>query len=753
MAAQRVESGHNLPMTSFVSELRRRNVLRVAAAYALVAWILIEAGSVLLPTFGAPESVFRIYVMVVAAGFVIALIFAWAFEVTPEGVRRERDVDRSTYTPRSRGRMNAAIIALLAVALGVSITFNVTGIRDDDRVQGAPANRDSIAVLPFENRSTEEANRFFADGIHDDILTRLADVETLRVISRTSVDEYRDTTKNIRQIGRELGVAAIVEGAVQRIGERVRITVQLIDAQTDEHLWAATYDKALTLENVFEVQSQISAQITSALATVLTPEDQVRLASIPTQSIEAYAEYVKGRANLAKRSFTSLQDARSQFARATELDPGYAQAQTGLAQAVLVTLSNHKSIAEAEAYAIASDAIDKALAIDPNLAEAYATRGLLEMMQWERTRVGPGNIDAASSFQRAIALSPSLADAYVWFASLRETEGQVDDAIDLLTKALAIDPLSRIPYVNLPSFYASRGQNEETIEMLLRAVGIFPEWSTPYNYLSNHMQKLGRLDESVAWGMKEMAHSTDPMAGGNLIAIYQEFGHDDAVTEFVKRFPTSHPLYPLGKSYWHYITRDYEGALRELQGLPDPQAVPVDPATGLILGASIMTGEYDLAYDYLTRQSPSLVADTDVNIDRKNLYQAVLLAFIEQKRGRTGQAQRLLDQAERVVATVPRLGMRGHGIKDVHILTLQGRPNAAIEALIEAVDAGFVSSQAFDVWPFDEDPIIAPLRDDPRFPGIEQRMNERIEKMRRNVEEAQESGDWSALLDKAGTTA
>ncbi|MDH3305608.1 MAG: hypothetical protein OEM50_07425 [Gammaproteobacteria bacterium] len=735
-------------MTTFVSQLRQRNMLRVAAAYALVSWILIEAGSVLLPTFGVPEGIFKYYVIVVVVGFVIALIMSWAFEITPDGVRLESEVDRASYKPKPRDRMNRVIIALLVVALGISITFNVTGIRSDRDPLAESSIRDSIAVLPFSSRSTDAENQYFADGIHDDILTRLADVESLRVISRTSVNKYRNTTKNVRQIGKELGVAAIVEGAVQRSGDQVRITVQLIDAVTDEHIWAETFDKALTIENVFEIQSEISASIASSLRAALTPADELRLAAIPTDSIEAYAEYVKGRGNLSARTFTSLQDARAQFEHAIELDPDYAQAHAALAQSVLVMFSNHKSIPQPEAFAVAAAAIEKALSIDPQLAEAYAARGLLQLMQWESSRTGAGNVDAAASFRTALALSPSQADAYVWFASLRQSEGDIDAAVELLTRALTIDPLSRIPYLNLPSFYASRGQNAETTTMLLKAAAIFPDWSLPYGYLSNHLQKLGRLDEAVAWGLREMALTEDPMAGGALIGIYQEFGDDAAITDFVQSFPADHPFYPIGKSYWHYVTRDYKGALTEIESLDDPSSYPVDFVSGLMVGAAIMTGEFDRAYDYIINGHPSLAGDTDITIDHKNVYAAVLLAFIEQKRNRPKQARELLDKAQPVVAELPRLGMAGHGIKDVHVLTMQGRYSAAIDALIDAVNEGFVSSQAFDVWSFDQDPIIEPLRNDPRFSAIETQINIKIEAMRQNVEEARGSGDWSTLLDR-----
>ena len=736
-------------MASFVSELKRRSVLRVATAYALVAWILIEAGSVLLPTFGAPEWFFRVYVIIVAAGFVVALITAWIFEITPDGVKLDRNVDRSTRQPNARGSQNLLIIGLLVVALGISITFNITGMRGDALNLVDEAVHDSIAVLPFTSRSSIEENQFFADGIHDDILTRLAEIKSLRVISRTSVNEYRDAQRNLRKIAEDLGVTTVVEGAVQRSGDQVRITVQLIDAATDQHIWAKTYDRKLTIESVFEVQTEISAQIAASLHTALTPAQELRLAAIPTDSIEAYAEYVAGRNNLLRRDFTNLTTARQQFENAIRLDPGYAQAHSALAETVLITLANHQSIVREEAFEIASASLVEALRIDPILPQAYAARGLMEMMKWEATRLGPGNLEAAAAYEKAIALNPNLADAYVWFSSLRRTEGEIAESIDLLTKALTIDPLSRIPYVNLPQLLAAEGQNERTTELLLHAIKIFPEWATPYDYLANHMQRLGRLDEAVAWGLEAARFTEDPLTGGNLLGVYEVFGDEASIDAFVSAFPAEHPLYAVGMGYWQYGQGDYEGAIATFERFLEHTTSPVPFIFPLLAGAAIMIEDYDLAYETLLQGNPLLAGDSKTTVDRVNVNAAVLLAYIEQQRNHPQAATRLLDQAGPIVRGLPRLGMAGHGIKDVHILTLQGRPDAAIEALIEAVDEGFLSSQSFDVWAFDDDPIIERLRSDPRFDILRERMYEKIEEMRQNVEEARTTGDWSPLLARA----
>jgi TolB-like protein len=738
-------------MHRFLEEIRRRNVHRVATTYALAAWILIEAGSVLLPTFGTPDSFFKTYVIIVSAGFAITLILSWVFEVTPDGVKLERNIDRSTYAPRTGDRKNYLIIGLLVMALGVSITFNVTGMRDRAPETIESAFHNSVAVLPFTSRSSIEENQFFADGIHEDILMRLAEIKSLRVISRASVNEYRDTNRNLRKIGEELGVSAVVVGAVQRSDNQVRISVQLVDARTDDQIWAATYDRELSIENLFKLQTEISSQIASSLRAALTPEQEIRLATIPTNSIEAYAEYVAGRENLLKRNFDTLIAARRQFERAIELDPQYAQAYASLAETILVTLANHKSIATEDAFSLAATHLNEALRIDPGLPQAYAARGLMEMMQWEGTRIGSGNFAASASFEKAIELNPNLSDAYVWFASLRRAEGDIEEAVDLLMTALTLDPLSRIPYVNLPSLLAMEGHNERTTELLLHAINIFPEWTTPYSYLSAHMTGLGRLDEAIAWGLKEAELSEDPMTGGALMGIYQDFGDDAAIMSFIEAFPKDHPVYPIGESYWRYTTGDYEGTLASIEPFANNSAFPLEFTYPIIIAASIMTGDFDRAYEYLLKGNPKLGEDAETTVDRYNLQSAILLAYVEQQRNHPKAAARLLQQAEPIVRNTPRLGMAGHGIRDVQLLTLQGRQNEAIEALTQAIAEGFVSSRAYDFWSFDEDPIIEPLRNDAQFNELRQQINDRLEEMRRNVELAKSSGDWSALLAKAGT--
>ena len=735
-------------MKAFVNELKQRNVLRLAAAYALVAWILIEAGSVLLPTFGAPDWLFKAYVVAVIVGFVVALVIAWVFEITPDGIRLEKNVDRAAYHPASSRRLNIAIIGLLAIALIVSISFNVTEIGQQRQAASPSPDRPSIAVLPFTSRSSDSENQYFTDGIHDDLLTRLSNIESLRVISRTSVLEYRDTTKKLPQIGKELDVATIVEGAVQRSGNQVRITVQLIDAQTDEHIWAHTYDREMTMANVFKIQSEISAQIANSLRAALTPEEQTRLASVPTTSLEAYTLYAAGRNNLTQRRFESLQLARQQFEQAITLDPNFAKAHAGLAQTNLILLSNHQAITPSVAYELAEQSIARALELDSNLGEAYAVLGLLEASRWEHTRLGDGNVRAAGAFRRAIDLSPNLPDAYVWFSSLREWEGDYEEAINLLTQAIRVDPLGRIAYVNLPGLLALQGKNQQAIDLLIKAMEIFPDWPTAYLYMAQHLQRLGRLDESLAWNLKWQSMSSDPIAGASSVSIYQAFGDTNKVRNFVTTLPQDHPLYPIGASYLQFMDEDYAAALATLESIADKTASGFNFIYPMMVRSAVLLDDYDRAYFLLLEGSPAMAADTVTNVDRFNLDAAILLAYIEQKRNRPALATKLLELALPVTRDLPHVGISGHGIKDVEILALMGRKAAALDALRDAIDAGFVSLQSFDVWGIDGDPLIDSIRGDPRYESMRAELGQKLDHLRRNVEMADATGNWQPLLDK-----
>ncbi len=266
-------------MSDFLSELRRRSVFRVAVAYGLTAWLLAQVADLVLDAFPAPDWVMRSILLVLALGFPLALLLAWAFEITPEGIKREQDIERNA--PRRRRGLDALIIGVLAVAVALLLQDRFVWTAGDP----APGvDRRSVAAIPFENLSRDEANVPFTSGVHDDLLIQLSRIGSIKTISRRSVLQYRNTTKTVPEIAAELGVATILTGGVQRSGDRVRINVRLTDAATDEPLWAETYDRQLSAANIFAIQSEIARSIADALRASLTAGEQQRLAAVPTRT-------------------------------------------------------------------------------------------------------------------------------------------------------------------------------------------------------------------------------------------------------------------------------------------------------------------------------------------------------------------------------------------------------------------------------------------------------------------------------------
>jgi len=538
---------------SLFNELKRRNVFRIGAAYVVGAWLLIQVTETIFPLFGYGDTPARLVVIVLAIGFIPSLIFSWVFEITPEGLKKDADLDSDKSITQSTGRkLDRIILVVLALALGYFAfdKFVLDPARDQSNIEIAhqegrtaaltESHGDkSIAVLPFDNRSNREEDQFFTDGIHDDLLTTIAKIGSMKVISRTSVMEYRDTSKKIPQIAQELGVANILEGGIQRSGNQVRINVQLIDAVTDEHLWAEIYDRELTAENLFAVQSEITRIIADALQAELSTDEQLRIDARPTDNLQAYDAYMRGRQLMATRNSANMKLATEEFGKATRIDPLFALGWVGVADSNSL-LSSYGDLSVEESLLIQEEAVKNALAIDNDLGEAYASLANIHIYY---NRKG----EAETAYQKAIELSPNYASAYYWYSGfLGKYPLRMREQVELARKAAELDPRSFSMSLNLGSKYRNQGLYTLAEGQFQKVIELNPDFAPGYSSLAVlYMLHMGQFDKALPPANK--AVELDPGSHGYrmiLVFLYLQLGDLEAAQIVRERMAS------LGASEW-----------------------------------------------------------------------------------------------------------------------------------------------------------------------------------------------------------
>ena len=422
----------------FFGELKRRNVIRMAGLYLVGAWLVVQVAGTLLPMFEAPPWVARAIVILLALGFVPALIVSWVFELTPEGLKRDADVPREApLAPRTAHRMDRTIIAVLALAL-VYFAFDkfVLASRRDgappSAAQGVPRGGKSIAVLAFTDLSPNKDQEYFSDGMAEEILNALSHVKDLKVAGRTSAFYYKGRNEDLRAIGKALDVAHVLEGSVRKQDDRVRITAQLIRTEDGFHLWSESYDG--DLKDVFALQEKIARAITDQLQVILEGEQHTRLVPITTSDPQAYALYLQATSIFDRRDAAHFRDALAALDQAIAIDPGYARAHSRRAT-LYASMGSYLVIDPVEANAKAIAAANAALAIDPRMAEPHAALGLTYGKQ-----IG-GLLRQREEFERAIALDPDDVTSNFWYGLSLVMSGYRGAGIARFDHALKVDPM------------------------------------------------------------------------------------------------------------------------------------------------------------------------------------------------------------------------------------------------------------------------------------------------------------------------
>lgn len=450
-------------MREFLQEVKRRNVFRVAIVYVIAGWLTMQVVDVMFPALNIPEWVTSLVAVMLLIGFPFAVIFAWAFEMTPEGIKREKDVDRSqSITNQTGKKLNRTAMVILTVAVGFLLVdkFYLSGGGEAPAADIKP----SIAVLPFVNMSDDRDNEYFSDGLSEELLNLLAKIPQLHVAGRTSSFQFKGENQDLRQIGEMLNVANVLEGSVRQSGAKLRITAQLINADTGYHLWSETYDRELT--DVFAIQDEIAANVVEALRLKLLGE------TIPqpfhgTENIEAYNLYLRALFLADQTTEADFLNAKEALKRAIEIDPNYAQAYALLAEIHQLLISGwvgdgHEDFAAG--FRQVNEYADAALAIDPNLAEALIAKG---------NAITSGEFDhdrAAEHYVRALESAPNNTNALGWLGFIRSAQGRHAEAIELSERVLQLDPLSLVSHRAMGDVYRVAGRTDDAIRVYRKAL-------------------------------------------------------------------------------------------------------------------------------------------------------------------------------------------------------------------------------------------------------------------------------------------
>jgi TolB-like protein/predicted negative regulator of RcsB-dependent stress response len=453
---------------SFFAELKRRNVVRVGLAYIVISWLLAQVAEFAFENFGAPEWVLKTFVVLLLLGLPLVLVFAWAFELTPEGVKLEKNVDRSqsitTQTGHKLNRLTLIVMALAIAYFAIDKFVLSTGQQAQPEAAGAVASAEmqkSIAVLPFVDMSPNKDQEYFTDGLTENLLNALAQVSELRVAGRTSSFAFKNRNEDLRGIGEQLGVAHILEGSVQKSGSKVRITAQLINAESGYHLWSETYDHML--EDIFAVQDEIAAEVAKAMRVTLLGHGPEGHETASQDATTAYNEYLKGHYEAGRGGMARHEQALVHFERALQLDPTLALAWAGRSYSLAI-ITGFSDTDFSAGYKEARNSALRALELDPELPEAYLP--LAEIQQaydwdWEA---------AEATLRRALALRPGDADIRLMLAELKNSLGARDEAFADIQQVVAQDPLNWRAQFSLAMVLAHRGNFDEALQMFDRLV-------------------------------------------------------------------------------------------------------------------------------------------------------------------------------------------------------------------------------------------------------------------------------------------
>jgi len=688
---------------SFFNELKRRNVFRVGIAYAVTAWLLIQVTDILFESIGTPPWVMQTLFVVLGVGFVITLFFAWAYELTPEGVKRESEVDRSQSITHVTGqKLNYAIIALLVMALGYFAwdkffeqpreAATVSTASTESAAEPLEETH-SIAVLPFINMSEDSSNEYFSDGLTEELLNILAKIKEMRVAGRTSSFAFKGKNEDLRSIGEKLNVKSILEGSVRKddLRNRVRITAQLINVEDGYHLWSETYDR--DLDDIFAIQEEIARKVADALKVTLLGEDEARIAAQAVTDMSAYDLYLRGLQQLNAYSFASLNEARATFAQAVQKDANYLPARLKLAQTWLDQAFTG-AISQAEAIEASQPIVAAILATDPENADAHVLMARImsfsgddDKREIELTRAldnDPRNVEALREMGR------------FFFFNGRD----VQKGFEYASEAERVDPYSVDVLWNLIAFYTFTSQPEMIMPFAQRIAEIQPDnpnryWGPGLGYLVS-----GQLATSLDYQVK--ATSIDPNdyeLPAGIASVWLDLGDPEQAENWAKiadRLGADQPSPIIARVQLYQYREQYglaaDMAKRALDRKLDNRMGSNGVLRNTYISNLVRQGEVDQAIDFYQAKFPGAFAtpidvDLDSSRDDNELLEIALLLKMQDPA--STRATELIDAAEQKMHLVDERFLPSQRALDrAAVAAARNDPTGAIEQLRQAYDLG-----------------------------------------------------------------
>jgi len=690
---------------SFFSELKRRNVFRVGIAYAVTTWVLLQIIDVVAPLLQLPEWAPKLIFLILAVGFFPALIFAWAFELTPDGLKRERHVDRSQSITDVTGRkIDRMIIAVLGVAVVLLIVDRVVVHTEPDADREvATTSSKSIAVLPFVNMSSDEEQEYFSDGITEEILNSLAAVKELKVAGRTSSFAFKGKNEDLRKIGDTLGVEHILEGSVRKSGARVRITAQLIQVDDGFHLWSETYDKELT--DVFAIQEEIATEILRQLRARLLDEEIEAFEPQATDP-ETYDLYLLAKQRLYTRTEATIESAVELLDRAIERDPGYAPAyaQRGIAT-IMLSERSYGTVPEADAQRNGKRFLDRALEIDPNLAEAWGGLGLYYAnRQTEHEQ-------ATEALTRALELNPNNIDASNWLYVNFSNTGQAANALAMIEYMTERDPLYKPAFGNGVQAFNDVGQRNKAQALIDRFRRFDP--NDPVLLMSDALHHFYRGEAAGGYQMARRA---------------MELAPTDSVVRFVWSIALLQTLQieELSEDGQDFFQVDALDALGRRDAAFDlAYRLEKEGYIGNLFTLLNRAGRSQELVDYVEERWPTVEAfAADYPRDANSYSVMASLALAYKRSGNTARFNEALELVGKAMSE-----LSGQGIDQLvfyreyaKYYALADDPEAALEWLARSIDTGIQDYAPLATL----EPSFESLRDDPRFLELEATMIDNI---------------------------